>query len=175
MSGVIITCMLLNSQRAVWAKHNRWLNLLAYLKCPFKLQCWVEKQSSMLIWFGLGVFWFFFNNSLHNANTLSRYCCFHIDILKLTIRKDQPPKTFQNCWSPDLSVLIINYSLCSKHMCSIPFYGAFSTQIPRYILTLHELLAHTPHEHVERNSLEYAKSKLEELSRYKACVPLTGI
>ncbi|KAH0620158.1 hypothetical protein JD844_014791 [Phrynosoma platyrhinos] len=36
-------------------------------------------------------------------------------------------------------------------------------QIPRYILTLHELLAHTPHEHVERNSLDYAKSKLEEL------------
>lgn len=41
----------------------------------------------------------------------------------------------------------------------------FSPQIPRYILTLHELLAHTPHEHVERNSLDYAKSKLEELSR----------
>ncbi|XP_028614784.1 ras-specific guanine nucleotide-releasing factor 1 isoform X3 [Grammomys surdaster] len=38
-------------------------------------------------------------------------------------------------------------------------------QIPRYILTLHELLAHTPNEHVERNSLDYAKSKLEELSR----------
>ncbi|XP_072258616.1 ras-specific guanine nucleotide-releasing factor 1 isoform X2 [Pyxicephalus adspersus] len=38
-------------------------------------------------------------------------------------------------------------------------------QIPRYILTLHELLAHTPHEHVERTSLEYAKTKLEELSR----------
>ncbi|XP_052045253.1 ras-specific guanine nucleotide-releasing factor 1 isoform X1 [Apodemus sylvaticus] len=38
-------------------------------------------------------------------------------------------------------------------------------QIPRYILTLHELLAHTPHEHVERNSLDYAKTKLEELSR----------
>uniref|UniRef100_A0A4W5PI20 Ras protein specific guanine nucleotide releasing factor 1 n=1 Tax=Hucho hucho TaxID=62062 RepID=A0A4W5PI20_9TELE len=38
-------------------------------------------------------------------------------------------------------------------------------QIPRYILTLHELLAHTPHEHVERTSLDYAKSKLEELSR----------
>ncbi|XP_036211382.1 ras-specific guanine nucleotide-releasing factor 1 isoform X3 [Myotis myotis] len=38
-------------------------------------------------------------------------------------------------------------------------------QIPRYILTLHELLAHTPYEHVERNSLDYAKSKLEELSR----------
>ncbi|XP_030734302.2 ras-specific guanine nucleotide-releasing factor 1 isoform X1 [Globicephala melas] len=38
-------------------------------------------------------------------------------------------------------------------------------QIPRYILTLHELLAHTPHEHVEHNSLDYAKSKLEELSR----------
>ena len=39
-------------------------------------------------------------------------------------------------------------------------------QIPRYILTLHELLAHTPHEHVERTSLDYAKPKLEELSRY---------
>ncbi|XP_056272801.1 ras-specific guanine nucleotide-releasing factor 1 isoform X1 [Pseudoliparis swirei] len=38
-------------------------------------------------------------------------------------------------------------------------------RIPRYILTLHELLAHTPHEHVERTSLDYAKSKLEELSR----------
>uniref|UniRef100_A0A3Q2CCL9 Ras protein specific guanine nucleotide releasing factor 1 n=1 Tax=Cyprinodon variegatus TaxID=28743 RepID=A0A3Q2CCL9_CYPVA len=38
-------------------------------------------------------------------------------------------------------------------------------QIPRYILTLHELLAHTPHEHVERNSLDFAKSKLEEISR----------
>lgn len=43
----------------------------------------------------------------------------------------------------------------------VPHYS----QIPRYILTLHELLAHTPHEHVERNSLDYAKSKLEELSR----------
>ncbi|XP_033120543.1 ras-specific guanine nucleotide-releasing factor 1-like isoform X1 [Anneissia japonica] len=38
-------------------------------------------------------------------------------------------------------------------------------QVPRYILTLHELLAHTPHDHVERKSLEYAKNKLEELSR----------
>lgn len=43
---------------------------------------------------------------------------------------------------------------------------SLSLQIPRYILTLHELLAHTPHEHIERNSLDYAKSKLEELSRY---------
>ncbi|RWS29802.1 ras-specific guanine nucleotide-releasing factor 1-like protein [Leptotrombidium deliense] len=38
-------------------------------------------------------------------------------------------------------------------------------QVPRYIITLHELLAHTPHNHVERNSLENAKCKLEELSR----------
>ncbi|KAL1267133.1 hypothetical protein QQF64_002808 [Cirrhinus molitorella] len=38
-------------------------------------------------------------------------------------------------------------------------------QIPRYIITLHELLAHTLHEHVERKSLEFAKSKLEELSK----------
>lgn len=45
-------------------------------------------------------------------------------------------------------------------------FTVVSLQIPRYILTLHELLAHTPHEHIERNSLDYAKSKLEELSRY---------
>ncbi|XP_072167414.1 ras-specific guanine nucleotide-releasing factor 1-like [Diadema setosum] len=38
-------------------------------------------------------------------------------------------------------------------------------QVPRYIISLHELLAHTPHYHVERKSLEYAKNKLEELSR----------
>ncbi|KAK6322663.1 hypothetical protein J4Q44_G00074550 [Coregonus suidteri] len=42
-------------------------------------------------------------------------------------------------------------------------------QIPRYIITLHELLAHTPHEHVERKSLEFAKSKLEELSKMMHC------
>lgn len=38
-------------------------------------------------------------------------------------------------------------------------------QVPRYIITLHELLAHTPHNHVERRSLDNAKSKLEELSK----------
>ncbi|XP_066274994.1 ras-specific guanine nucleotide-releasing factor 1-like isoform X2 [Branchiostoma lanceolatum] len=38
-------------------------------------------------------------------------------------------------------------------------------QIPRYIITLNELLAHTPHDHVERKSLEFAQTKLEELSR----------
>ncbi|KAF8565836.1 hypothetical protein P879_01844, partial [Paragonimus westermani] len=37
-------------------------------------------------------------------------------------------------------------------------------QIPRYIITLHELLAHTPHDHVDRKKLEYAKSKLEQIS-----------
>ncbi|XP_027204104.2 ras-specific guanine nucleotide-releasing factor 2-like isoform X1 [Dermatophagoides pteronyssinus] len=38
-------------------------------------------------------------------------------------------------------------------------------QVPRYIINLHELLAHTPHNHVERKSLENARMKLEELSR----------
>ncbi|CAH1637487.1 unnamed protein product [Spodoptera littoralis] len=37
--------------------------------------------------------------------------------------------------------------------------------IPRYIITLHELLAHTPHDHVERRSLQHARAQLEELSR----------
>lgn len=38
-------------------------------------------------------------------------------------------------------------------------------KIPRYIITLHEILAHTPHEHVERRSLENARVQLEQLSR----------
>ena len=38
-------------------------------------------------------------------------------------------------------------------------------QIPRYIITLHELLAHTPHNHVERRSLDEARKQLEQLSR----------
>ncbi len=40
-------------------------------------------------------------------------------------------------------------------------------QIPRYIITIHELLAHTPHDHVERKSLEFAQKKLEELSQVR--------
>ncbi|XP_060829165.1 ras-specific guanine nucleotide-releasing factor 2-like isoform X5 [Bombus pascuorum] len=38
-------------------------------------------------------------------------------------------------------------------------------QIPRYIITLHELLAHTPYDHVERKSLQNARQQLEYLSR----------
>uniref|UniRef100_A0A5K3F8N1 DH domain-containing protein n=1 Tax=Mesocestoides corti TaxID=53468 RepID=A0A5K3F8N1_MESCO len=38
-------------------------------------------------------------------------------------------------------------------------------QIPRYLVTLHEILAHTPREHVDRRNLEFAKSKLETLSQ----------
>ncbi|XP_056645864.1 ras-specific guanine nucleotide-releasing factor 2-like [Diorhabda sublineata] len=38
-------------------------------------------------------------------------------------------------------------------------------QVPRYIITLHELLAHTPYDHVERKSLENARQQLEDLSR----------
>ncbi|XP_017765392.1 PREDICTED: ras-specific guanine nucleotide-releasing factor 2-like [Eufriesea mexicana] len=38
-------------------------------------------------------------------------------------------------------------------------------QIPRYIITLHELLAHTPYDHVERKSLQNARQQLEDLSR----------
>lgn len=53
------------------------------------------------------------------------------------------------------------------------FFSSFiHIQVPRYIITLHELLAHTPHNHVERKSLENAKSKLEELSKVRICVPI---
>ncbi|KAL0271645.1 UNVERIFIED_CONTAM: hypothetical protein PYX00_008672 [Menopon gallinae] len=38
-------------------------------------------------------------------------------------------------------------------------------QVPRYIITLHEILAHTPHDHVERKSLMNARQQLEDLSR----------
>ncbi|XP_076624750.1 ras-specific guanine nucleotide-releasing factor 1 isoform X3 [Colletes latitarsis] len=38
-------------------------------------------------------------------------------------------------------------------------------QVPRYIITLHELLAHTPFEHVERTSLQDARQQLENLSK----------
>ncbi|CAH2011128.1 unnamed protein product [Acanthoscelides obtectus] len=38
-------------------------------------------------------------------------------------------------------------------------------QVPRYIIALHELLAHTPHNHVERKSLQNARQQLEDLSR----------
>ncbi|KAK3096923.1 hypothetical protein FSP39_004801 [Pinctada imbricata] len=68
---------------------------------------------------------------------------------------------------PEFNCLLKRYE--EKPMCEGRTLEIFLTypmhQIPRYIITLHELLAHTPHDHVERKSLEYAKSKLEELSR----------
>ncbi|XP_034943189.1 ras-specific guanine nucleotide-releasing factor 2-like [Chelonus insularis] len=38
-------------------------------------------------------------------------------------------------------------------------------QVPRYIATLREVLAHTPYDHVERKSLQNAAQQLEDLSR----------
>ncbi|XP_038072295.1 ras-specific guanine nucleotide-releasing factor 2-like [Patiria miniata] len=69
--------------------------------------------------------------------------------------------------SPMFNQLLKCYE--SKPICEGRSLETFLTypmhQVPRYIITLHELLAHTPHDHVERKSLEYAKNKLEELSR----------
>ncbi|XP_072402937.1 ras-specific guanine nucleotide-releasing factor 1-like isoform X1 [Diabrotica undecimpunctata] len=57
----------------------------------------------------------------------------------------------------------------SKPACRGRSLEAFLTypmhQVPRYIITLHELLAHTPHDHVERKSLQNARQQLEDLSR----------
>ncbi|CAH1120967.1 unnamed protein product [Ceutorhynchus assimilis] len=57
----------------------------------------------------------------------------------------------------------------SKPMCNGRSLETFLTypmhQVPRYIITLHELLAHTPFEHVERKSLEAAQVQLENLSK----------
>lgn len=41
-------------------------------------------------------------------------------------------------------------------------------QVPAYIITLNDLLALTPHDHVERNTLEYAQSVLEDLSTVRS-------
>ncbi|XP_075257116.1 ras-specific guanine nucleotide-releasing factor 1-like isoform X3 [Convolutriloba macropyga] len=46
-----------------------------------------------------------------------------------------------------------------EHYLTVPMW-----QIPRYIQSLCQILAHTPHDHVERKSLEYAKHQLETLS-----------
>ena len=43
-------------------------------------------------------------------------------------------------------------------------------QVPRYIITIHQLLAHTPHDHVERRSLEFALGKLEEISQVGSAI-----
>ncbi|XP_077988793.1 ras-specific guanine nucleotide-releasing factor 2-like [Glandiceps talaboti] len=69
--------------------------------------------------------------------------------------------------NPAFTHLLKQYE--SKPVCEGRSLETFLTypmhQIPRYIITLHELLAHTPHDHVERKSLDHAKNKLEELSR----------
>ncbi|CAA9995386.1 unnamed protein product [Nesidiocoris tenuis] len=70
----------------------------------------------------------------------------------------------------------IRYSSTAKLYCSYIKYssrvsrrewkaGQLSYLVPRYIITLHELLAHTPHDHVERKSLQNARQQLEDLSR----------
>ena len=50
-------------------------------------------------------------------------------------------------------------------LCCVCLIFSLTPQIPRYIITLHELLAHTPPDHVEKKSLENAREKLEDLSR----------
>ena len=56
-------------------------------------------------------------------------------------------------------------SIFSPRTPSIILSLSLASQIPRYIITLHELLAHTPPDHVEKNSLEQARVQLEDLSR----------
>ncbi|XP_029179159.1 ras-specific guanine nucleotide-releasing factor 2-like isoform X3 [Nylanderia fulva] len=57
-----------------------------------------------------------------------------------------------------------NKTACHGH--SLETYLTYPMhQIPRYIITLHELLAHTPYDHVERKSLQNARQQLEDLSR----------
>lgn len=50
-------------------------------------------------------------------------------------------------------------------MLTYPMHQVKYPQFPSYIITLHELLAHTPPDHVEKNLLEHARVQLEDLSR----------
>jgi hypothetical protein len=66
-----------------------------------------------------------------------------------------------------LSLKSFLYEIFQSKLSSVLFLPLPSAvlQIPRYIITLHELLAHTPHDHVERKSLQNARQQLEDLSR----------
>ena len=59
------------------------------------------------------------------------------------------------------------------NLCCNPVKNVFRSQVPAYIITLHELLALTPHDHVERNALEYAQSILEDLSTVSHVITCT--
>ena len=65
-----------------------------------------------------------------------------------------------------IPLLALNKQLCvATTIVVMPKPTLWIFQIPRYIITLHELLAHTPHDHVERKSLQNARQQLEDLSR----------
>ncbi|XP_076681814.1 ras-specific guanine nucleotide-releasing factor 2 isoform X2 [Andrena cerasifolii] len=53
---------------------------------------------------------------------------------------------------------------CEKHSLE-NFLTQPMHRVPKYIITLHEVLAYTPHDHVELKSLQNVKRQLEDLSR----------
>ncbi|XP_034244817.1 ras-specific guanine nucleotide-releasing factor 2-like [Thrips palmi] len=69
--------------------------------------------------------------------------------------------------SPNFAALV--HRLEEKPTCQGRSLATFLTypmhQVPRYVTTLTDLLAHTPHDHVERKSLMNAQHQLEDLSR----------
>ncbi|CAH1153713.1 unnamed protein product [Phaedon cochleariae] len=69
--------------------------------------------------------------------------------------------------SPQFSALLkrLECKPACRGRCLETFLTYPMHQVPRYIITLHELLAHTPHDHVERRSLQNARQQLEDLSR----------
>lgn len=141
-------CWHLNNSKKI---RNSVLFLLLYL--IFCVQYWIEfmflqtentRTHMQLLWPKSSVFWSSCLDCMYYHLVFITY------ILSLVFKKKkQKTKLYQNYFFKDLLILFL-----------IRF------KIPRYIITLHELLAHTPHEHVERKSLEFAKSKLEELSRW---------
>ncbi|KAE8747966.1 hypothetical protein FOCC_FOCC005356 [Frankliniella occidentalis] len=69
--------------------------------------------------------------------------------------------------SPTFAALV--HRMEEKPTCQGRSLATFLTypmhQVPRYVTTLTDLLAHTPHDHVERKSLMNAQHQLEDLSR----------
>lgn len=91
-----------------------------------------------------------------------------------TVLKRLEGKVFRNIfvfffWLLKKGLLEHSRLFLAKPQCQNRSLETFLTypmhQIPRYIITLHELLAHTPHDHVERKSLQNARQQLEDLSR----------
>lgn len=130
------------------------------------------------VWIDVG-YYYFTGRDLSLCCNLLKSICFQCDRslfdMMLIISTGISKTTYQRCsndsrsqtdWKKLSVAIVIRFTVCWYFLqWSLCVYLRSSAQIPRYIITLHELLAHTPHDHVERRSLQHARAQLEELSR----------